>query len=187
MSHAKRERAAKAIEEFLAALGYELDGELIGTGERVADAWIDELVSGERIDATKLLTEGSLDLGPGPHGVVVLRRISVATMCPHHLLPSHGRATIGYTPKRRAAGLGAIAKAIEVCSRRLVLQERLGATIANALLSGLDAEGAFCRLQMAHTCFSIRGEQQSDAEVDTLSLAGSFEHDYALAAQLARE
>lgn len=184
----KRERAAKAIEEFLDALGYRSEGELVGTGERVADAWIDELVSGEHIDPVALLEEGSLDLGPGPHGVVVLRKLAVAAMCPHHLLPSLGEATVGYVPRRRAAGLGAIAKVVEVCSRRLVLQERLGVHIASALSEGLDAEGAFCRLRLTHTCFSVRGERQSEAIVETLSTTGSFDRDGgALAVALCRE
>src|SRR5688500_4596300 len=100
---AQRERAARAIDEFLRALGYELRGELEGTGRRVADAWIDELVAGTRTDPRTLLAAGAIEAGPGPHGVVVLRGIRVATMCPHHLLPAHGTATVGFLPKSKLA------------------------------------------------------------------------------------
>lgn len=170
----RRRRAAEAISEFLAVLGYRVEGELVGTGRRVADAWIDELVSGEGKDPAALLRAGSLDLGDGPHGVVVLHDISLATMCPHHLMPSHGYATIGYLPSRLAAGLGTIAEAADACARRLALQETLGESIAAALESGLDAQGSFCRLRLVHTCFSARGERQAASVVDTLALRGVF-------------
>lgn len=169
-----RRRAALAIEEFLRSLGYAIDGELVGTGRRVADAWLDELVVGERIDPVDLLRQGSIDLGPGPHGVVVLRDVTLTTMCPHHLLPSHGRATFGYLPRQLAAGLGALAQAADACARRLALQEKLGESIAAAIIEGLEAEGAFCRLQLVHTCFVTRGERQTSSVVDTLALQGVF-------------
>lgn len=170
----KRRLAAAAINEFLCALGYRLEGELVGTGQRVADAWLDELVSGEHTDPAACLRAGSLDLGEGTHGVVVLHDVALATMCPHHLMPSHGYATIGYLPKRLAAGLGTIAEAAHSCARRLALQEQLGETIASALEQGLDADGSFCRLRLVHTCFIARGERQAASVVDTLALRGVF-------------
>lgn len=169
-----RGRASRAIEEFLAALGYSIEGELVGTGQRVADAWADDLVSGHGVDAVQLLREGALDLGEGEHGAVVLRDISLATMCPHHLLPSHGRATIGFLPKRLAAGLGSIAEAATTCARRLALQESLGEEIAQTVMTALDARGAFCRLELTHTCFVARGERQAGSTLETLALRGVF-------------
>jgi len=170
-------RAAQAIEEFLRALGYESKGELVGTGERVAQAWLDELVSGEGKDARAPLRDGSLSLGDGPHGPVLLRNVAVATMCPHHLLPSHGHATVAYRPRRLAAGLGAIAQMIDLSARRLALQETLTQSIANALHEGLDAEGSFCHLAMTHTCFVVRGERQDASVVESMAFAGSFAAD----------
>ncbi len=167
-------RAAQAIEEFLRALGYANEGELVGTGQRVAEAWLDELVAGEGRDATQPLRNGGLALGPGPHGPVLLRNLAVATMCPHHLLPSHGYATVGYRPRVKAAGLGAIAEAVEISARRLTLQETLTQAIADVLLAGLECEGSFCHMRMVHTCFVTRGERKDSAIVETLAFAGSF-------------
>ncbi len=180
-----RARAARAVEEFLRALGHEIEGELDGTGERVADAWIDELLSGEDRDPIAILRAGSLDLGDGPHGAVLLRDIKTSTVCPHHLLPSHGTATIAYAPVRRAAGLGALAEVVQTLARRLTLQETLGEAIADAFVEGLGARGALCQLELTHTCFVARGERQVGATVTTLALAGSFrEEDRALALAL---
>jgi GTP cyclohydrolase I len=171
---ADRARAAKAIEEFLRSLGHDLTGELVGTPERVADAWIDELVSGERLDARAVLEAGRIDLGPGAHGAVLLRDLRVATVCPHHLLPSHGRATVAFLPDRDGAGLGVIARLVDVLARRMTLQESLGEAIAAELVAGLRAKGALCRLSLVHTCFVARGEREAGATVETLALAGSF-------------
>lgn len=169
-----RERLRRAIAEMLGALGYREVGELEGTPGRVADAWIDELVAGEQIDPLEALRGSKIELGPGPHGAVVLRRLRVATMCPHHLLPSLGSATIAYLPRERAAGLGALAQVVDALSRRLTLQETLGEAIASTLLEGLEAEGALCHLALRHSCFSARGEREAEAVVETLALAGSF-------------
>ncbi len=171
---ADRARAAKAIEEFLLAMGFSTTGELEGTPQRVADAWLDELVSGYAKDPLKLLASGRLDLGDGQHGAVVVRDVAVATVCPHHLLPSHGRATVGLLPGRYGVGLGVVAELVDALARRMVLQETLGEQIASSVVRGLDARGAFCKITLVHTCFVARGERQSGASVDTLALAGSF-------------
>jgi len=171
---ADRARAAQAIEDFLRALGHETKGELAGTPARVADAWIDELVSGERVDPVEILKSGRIDLGDGAHGAVLLRDLRVATICPHHLLPSHGRATVAFLPERHGAGLGMIARAVDVSARRMTLQESLGEAIAASLALGLAAKGALCKLSLVHTCFVARGEREAGATVETLALAGTF-------------
>ena len=93
----QREAAARAIEAFLRALGRdpEREPELAGTGERVARAWADELLAGYAVDADALLAENVL---AGTSELVVVRDLPVATMCPHHLLPSTGAATVAFAP-----------------------------------------------------------------------------------------
>src|SRR4051812_13341812 len=119
-----RAAASRAIEDFLRALGHEIVGDLEGTGERVADAWADDLLEGESIDAAAVLREGSLDLGMGEHGLVVIRDLAVTTMCPHHLLPAHGIGVVAYLPGEKVAGIGTVAHVLDALSRRLTLQER---------------------------------------------------------------
>src|SRR5262247_2338661 len=114
-----RKAAARAIEDFLRALGHEPEGDLEGTGERVADAWADDLLEGESIDAAAVLREGALDVDGAERGLVVIRDLDVTTMCPHHLLPAHGVAIVAYVPGSRIAGIGTLAHVVDVLARRL--------------------------------------------------------------------
>ena len=169
-----REAAARAIEDFLRALGHEPEGDLAGTGERVADAWADDLLEGEAIDAAAVLREGSIAIDADGAGLVVVRDLAVTTMCPHHLLPAMGTGLVAYMPGDRVAGIGTIAHVLDALSRRLTLQERIGADVAAMLVRELGARGALCRLALTHSCLSARGERKSGAIVETLAVAGSF-------------
>lgn len=167
-----RERAARAIEEFLRALGHEPSAEpdLGETGRRVADAWIDELLAGEEGDPREILRAESFE-SPGGGGLVLLRDVEVATMCPHHLMPALGTATLAYVPGGRVAGLGALARALTTLARRMTLQERISQQFVEAVDEALEARGAACALRLRHGCLSARGAQ-SQAWVATFSATG---------------
>ena len=172
-----REAAARAIDDFLRALGHDpaRAPDLQGTGRRVADAWADDLLGGERVDVPALLAAESFPLAPGPsaRSLVLLRDRPLATMCPHHLLPALGSATLVYAPGARVAGLGALGQLLEAFARRLTLQERIGEEVVSALMSGLGAEGAACSLRLRHACLSARGSREP-SWVETLAFAGSL-------------
>jgi GTP cyclohydrolase IA len=172
------DRARKGIEEFLRGLGYDPDQEpeLAHVGERVAEAWANDLLAGATVNIEKVLREGSSAISGGELGVVVLRNLSTVTVCPHHLLPAVGSATVIYVPGERIAGLGAIARVVDGFARRLVLQEVIGAHVAQALVDHLGARGALCKLSMIHTCLVARGERKHDAVIDTVALSGSLKH-----------
>lgn len=169
------ERARRGIEEFLRGMGYEPenDPQLAATGARVVDAWVRDLLAGEAIDVARVLREGSTEAEPGDKGVVVLRNLATVAVCPHHLMPSVGTATVAYLPQSRIAGLGAIARVVDACARRMVLQEQVGEQVARALVEHLDARGAVCKLSLMHSCLVARGERKHDARVDTMAMFGS--------------
>jgi GTP cyclohydrolase I len=169
-----RVRAARAIEEFLRAMGHAPDGELARTGELVAEAWDSDVLEGVGADVAALLRDGALELPGGEQGIVGLRGIDVTSMCPHHLMPSHGVAAVAYRPAKLGAGLGRIAQVVHLSARRLVLQETLGLDVARAVVDGLGARGALCRLELRHTCLVARGERQLRSICDTVAFAGSF-------------
>lgn len=172
-----RKAAARAIEDFLRALGHEPIGELAGTGERVAEAWQGELLHGYSVDPAAVLRAGSIELHSeesASNALIVLRDLAVMTMCPHHLLPAYGRCMVAYLPGRSVAGLGTIAQVVDAFARRLSLQEQIGAQVADLLVKELKAKGALCKLSLTHMCLALRGEKKEGAIVETLSFAGSF-------------
>src|ERR1700761_7962169 len=120
-----REAAARAIDAFLVALGRDprSEPELVGTGARVAAAYADELFAGDAVDVDALLAQ---NVFPGDADTVVVRDIPVATMCPHHLMPATGVATVAFAPGGRLVGVGTVARLLDAYARRLALQEQLG-------------------------------------------------------------
>ncbi len=168
-----RARAARAIEEFLRALGRAPEGPLASTPSLVADAWCDELLAGYADDPVRALAAGAIPTAATTE-LVALRGLDVAMMCPHHLLPAHGSADVVYRPRGTVVGFGGIARAVFLATRRLVLQEDAGADIARTIVEALEAAGALCRLRLTHTCLSTRGACHPRATVDTLAFAGSF-------------
>lgn len=172
---ADRERAARAIADFLDALGFPpgSDPELTGTPMRVASAFIDELLDGYGLDVPTLLRAESSSISSQSSGLVVVRDIAVTTVCPHHLLPARGQATVVYEPSDRLVGIGTIARVVLAYAHRLTLQEAIGENVANALVEELGAKGAACRLVLVHECLASRGERQVGAKVETIAFAGS--------------
>lgn len=167
-----RDDAARAIEQFLLALGQEPTGELSQTPKLVAEAWCNDLLEGHAQDARAILSAGAI--ADPSTGLVVLRDLQVTTVCPHHLLPAHGVGDVAYLPGGHVAGLGAIARALRALTRRLTLQERAGVDMAKALIDALGARGALVRLRLTHTCLVARGARETTAVVDSLALEGSF-------------
>ena len=181
--------AAKAVLAFLRALGRDpnRDEELRETPSRVAEAWANDLVDGYDVDVPALLRSESSPVPPASQGLVCVRGLSVATICPHHLLPARGTGTVLYLPGPRIAGLGTLARLVDAFGHRLTLQETIASEVARALVQHLGARGAACKLLLSHSCLTSRGQRQESALVETIAFAGSFDHagpdrDLALAA-----
>ncbi len=164
-------RAARAIEDFLVALGHDptTDPDLRETGARVAEAWATELLAGEQIDVPAMLRQEAID-GPSDGTWVVLRDHATHLVCPHHLLPALGDATMAYRPRGRIVGLGALARVVDAHTRRLALQETAGARIAADLSSSLEDAPVAVRLRMRHACLTARGER-SAGTIETWAFA----------------
>jgi GTP cyclohydrolase I len=173
MTTPDRRAAARAIDAFLRAIGRDPASEphLAGTGERVADAYIDELCEGYGVDVPLLFADAAI---AGTCDVVTLRDMTVTTMCPHHLLPAEGTATVAYMPQEKIVALGAIVRLVHAFARRLTLQETIGDEVARALTVHLGAQWAGCRLSLRHACMCARGERQHGARIETVALAGGL-------------
>lgn len=145
------------------------------TPERVVSAFADELLVGYDISVAALLAEGSEPNGNRTGDLVLIDGISVATVCPHHLMPAMGRACVAYLPGELLLGLGTVARLVDACARRLVLQERIGRDVVDALVRDARVAGAYCELDLVHSCLSARGAHRERARVTTIAAAGELE------------
>jgi GTP cyclohydrolase I len=169
-----RSRVRAAVAELLSALGEDPDRpELAGTPARVAEAYT-ELFAGVGVDAAAVLARDALSIGDAATELVALRGIPFRSMCEHHLLPFSGMAAVAYLPADRLAGLGRIARAVEVLSSRPQMQERLSEQLAAAVEEGLGARGVLVVLSASHGCLWARGTRTTGANAVTLASRGEL-------------
>ena len=141
-------RIERAFREILIAVGEDPDREgLQETPRRVAKMYA-EMFQGLRVDPRihlhKYFTEDYNE-------IVIVRDISFNSMCEHHFLPFMGKVHIGYLPNGKIIGLSKLARVVEVVSQRPQVQERMTATIADLLMSELDASGVGVVVEALHT------------------------------------
>ena len=167
-----RAAAANAIDAFLRAIGRDAaqEPDLVGTGARVADAFIDELCAGYAVDARALVENHAMDAGTGASSIVLVRDIPVVTTCPHHLLPAVGTADVALSPKSRIVGIGAVGELLDVHARRLTLQEHIGERVVDDLDAVLAPEWVACRILLSHGCMIARGSRPVGTKVETIAL-----------------
>jgi GTP cyclohydrolase I len=163
------------VDRFLDALGIpeavRRSADLVGTPERVAQAWLDDLLDGYGVDPGQVLADGTASAS---RDLVAVTGIEFHSVCPHHLLPSRGVAHVGYVPGGRLVGFGQIVRLVDALAHRLVLQEDLARQIAEALVEHLGARGAGCVLEAEHLCLTVRGERRARARAHAEAYAGSL-------------
>lgn len=167
------ERAEAAIRELLIAIGEDPDREgLLNTPARVARAYR-ESFEGLQQDPTEVLTT---IFDEGHDEMVLVRDISFASFCEHHLLPFMGTASVGYIPNDSGeiTGLSKLGRLVEVFARRPQVQERLTTQIADALEQNLNPRGVIVVVQAEHLCMSIRGVRKPGALTVTSAVRGQF-------------
>ena len=144
------------------------------TPRRVAEMFA-ELTSGMREDPQQHV----IPLPGDKHDeMVIVKDISIASMCEHHLAPFVGKCHIAYIPKQgRILGISKLARLAETFSRRLQLQERLTTDIANTLFEGLKPLGVMVVIEAEHTCMTLRGVRKSGAKTITSAVLGGFRSD----------
>jgi GTP cyclohydrolase I len=148
---------------------------LLGTPDRVVRAY-EEFFSGYDIDPVAFL-ERTFEQVDGYDELIVLRDIRFESHCEHHLAPIIGRAHIGYLPDKRVVGISKLARVLEAYARRLQIQEKLTAQVANTIQEVLQPRGVGVIIDAAHQCMTTRGVHKPGMSMVTSRMLGSFRTD----------
>lgn len=180
MDEGKIKEAARL---FLEGIGEDPAREgLLQTPERIA-RMCHELFAGYTTSAEEHLA--TRFAAPGG-GIVVERDIRFYSVCEHHLLPFFGRAAIAYLPQGEVVGLSKLARTVEVFARRLQLQERLTAQVADAVAQSISPRGVLVVTEAEHLCMTMRGVAKPGSTTLSVAARGEFETDGALRADALR-
>lgn len=164
-----------AIRSLLRFIGENPDREgLTETPFRVLKSYL-EFFQGYRLDPKQVLAktfvEGKCD------EMVVVTGIPFTSFCEHHWLPFQGVTHVGYLPDKSVVGLSKIPRLVDVFAKRLQIQERMTAQIAEAMMQFLNPKGVGVVVEAEHLCLSCRGAKKEGVVMVTSALRGAFKDD----------
>ena len=148
---------------------------LAETPGRVARAYR-QLFSGYAEDPREYLEKTFEEVG-GYDELIVLRDIRVVSFCEHHMLPFLGRAHVGYLPTNRVVGISKLSRVVNAFARRLQIQEKLTADIAEAIQDILKPQGVGVMIEAEHSCMTMRGVNTPGSNLITSRLMGVIRDD----------
>src|SRR5665213_992618 len=162
-----RQEAEAAVRTLIRWAGDNPEREgLAGTPDRVVRSY-EEFFAGYDEDPREMLRRTFDE-------VVMLRDIRLVSHCEHHMVPIIGKVHIGYLPDKRVVGISKLARVVDAYARRLQIQEKLTAQIANTLQEVLQPRGVAVVIEAAHQCMTTRGVQKSDVAMVTSRMLGAF-------------
>ena len=171
-----REEAEAAVEVLLRWAGDNPAREgLRETPKRVVKAY-EELFKGYAQNPDALLATVFEEV-EGYDEMVVLRDIRLESMCEHHMCPIIGRAHVAYLPSGRVVGISKLARVVEAYGKRLQIQEKMTAQIANTLLDVLQPKGVAVVIEAVHQCMTTRGVHKTGVSMVTSRMLGAFRDD----------
>ena len=173
-----RKEAEDAVRTLLRWTGDDPTREgLAETPERVVRAY-EDWFSGYAEDPEAFLAR-TFEEVDGYDEIIVLRDIRFASHCEHHLAPIIGRAHIGYLPNRKVVGISKLARVVEVYARRLQVQEKMNAQIAQCIDTVLQPKGVAVVIEATHQCMTTRGVHKPGVAMVTSRMLGAFRSDAA--------
>ncbi len=147
------------------------------TPSRVVRAY-EEFFAGYATDPVALLAR-TFEEVEGYDEIVLLRNIRLESVCEHHMAPIIGRVHVGYLPDRRVVGISKLARVVEAYGKRLQIQEKLTAQIANVINEVLEPRGVAVVIEAAHQCMTTRGVHKPGVTMTTSRMLGAFRDDAA--------
>lgn len=168
------DRIKNAVREILFAVGEDPDREgLIDTPKRVAKMYA-ELLAGMKHEAKEHLHSVFHEKYDE---IVLLRDIPFYSICEHHMLPFIGTANVAYLPDGKVLGVSKLARVVDCFARRLQVQERMTAQVADFFMDNLKPKGVAVIIEASHSCMTIRGIKKPNSEMVTSALRGLFKTD----------
>jgi GTP cyclohydrolase I len=147
---------------------------LLKTPDRVARMYA-EITSGYQTDPVRLINGALFDVDYSD--LVLVKDIEFYSLCEHHMLPFFGHAHVAYIPDGKVIGLSKIPRVVEMYARRLQVQERMTAQIANFLQEVLHPKGVAVIVEGQHMCAMMRGVKKSETNMVTRTYLGVFKDD----------
>lgn len=148
---------------------------LRGTPDRVVRSY-NEFFAGYEEDPVAML-ERTFEEIEGYDEMVVLRDIRMESHCEHHMVPIIGKAHVAYLPGKRVVGISKLARVVEVYAKRLQIQEKLTAQVANTLQEVLQPRGVAVVMEAGHQCMTTRGVHKHGVTMVTSRMLGAFRDD----------
>lgn len=178
-----REQAEDALRVLLRWAGDDPSREgLLDTPARVARAY-EEWFSGYGVDPVALLAR-TFEETDGYDEIVLLRDIRLESTCEHHMAPIIGRVHVAYLPHRRVVGISKLARVVDAYAKRLQIQEKMTAQIANTIQEVLVPRGVAVVIEAAHQCMTTRGVHKTGVTMVTSRMLGAFRDDPATRREL---
>jgi GTP cyclohydrolase IA len=171
-----REEAEEAVRTLIRLAGDDPEREgLRGTPERVVRAY-QEFFSGYDEDPVALL-QRTFEETNGYDEIVALKDIRFESHCEHHIAPIIGKVHVAYLPDKRVVGISKLARLVDVYAKRLQIQEKMTAQIANTLDEVLQPKGVAVVIEAAHQCMTTRGVHKPGVTMVTSRMLGAFRDD----------
>jgi GTP cyclohydrolase IA len=168
-----REDAEAAVRTLLSWAGDDPNREgLRETPHRVAKAF-EEWFAGYNQDPEAYMRR-TFEEVEGYDNMIVLKDIRFESHCEHHLAPIIGRAHVGYLPTNRVVGISKLARVVEAYARRLQVQEKMNAQIANTIQRVLEPRGVAVVIEATHQCMTTRGVHKTGVTMVTSTMLGDF-------------
>ncbi|MBL6852175.1 MAG: GTP cyclohydrolase I FolE [Alphaproteobacteria bacterium] len=168
-----REEAERAVRTLLEWAGDDPTREgLRDTPARVARAF-EDWFSGYEQDPEEYMRR-TFEEVEGYDNMIVLRDIRFESHCEHHLAPIIGKAHVGYLPNNKVVGISKLARVVEAYARRLQVQEKMNAQIANTIQRVLEPKGVAVVIEASHQCMTTRGVHKAGVSMVTSTMLGEF-------------
>ena len=173
MSKPTEKEIHEAVRKLLLWAGDDPDREgLVGTPDRVARAY-KEFFAGYEQDPEEILRT-TFEEVEGYDEMVLVKDIGVESHCEHHMVPIIGRAHIAYIPNNRVVGISKLARVTDIFAKRLQIQEKMTAQIANAIENVLKPKGIAVVIDASHQCMTTRGVNKPESSTVTSAMRGIF-------------